>query len=379
MSMFYELMMRKKEEIMYATIKGTLTENDGVFSGFSSSSYLQIQNAININSSTNFEMVVKVNFNNFTENSTFVGSFNRYDITLRTGTNGKVYLNAGNGNSWIFVNEESTNAFLLNTDYYFKIVLKSNKAQVFSSTNGTNWVKEIEKTFIIVSQYNFKITLGIGRISTTYFEGSIDLPNSYIKLGSTKYNLQAVVGYTVVGSPTITDGVVSGFSGSDYLYILSPKSVPTEIQSNNMKIKIKIKTPEQWSTSNMFLIGFNHSVSSDSATLYDGGLYITTAGNLTIHTAIINSLQPYIPLELDTIYYIEIETKGVFKIGISQDNVNWTYIQKDIYRDKWYLRNRSIRIGRAGTALGQEFNGEIFISETNFVINNKLWFNGQQA
>ena len=129
----------------------------------------------------------------------------------------------------------------------------------------------------------------------------------------------------------------------------------------------------------MFIIGYNHSVSSDSATLYDGGLYITASGELTIHTAIIDNSQPYIKLELDTIYYIEIETKGVFKIGISQDNVNWTHTQKDIYRDKWYLRNRNIRIGRALTGYAQEFNGEIFINETSFIINNKLWFNGQQA
>ena len=43
MSMFHELMMRKKEEIMYATIKGTLTNTDGVISGFSSSNYLEVQ------------------------------------------------------------------------------------------------------------------------------------------------------------------------------------------------------------------------------------------------------------------------------------------------------------------------------------------------
>ena len=43
MSMFHELMMRKKEQIMYATIKGTLTENDGIFSGFSASNYLALQ------------------------------------------------------------------------------------------------------------------------------------------------------------------------------------------------------------------------------------------------------------------------------------------------------------------------------------------------
>ena len=192
MSMFYELMMRKKEQIMYATIKGTLTENDGVFSGFSSSNYLKIQNTINVNSSTNFEMVVKVNFNNFTEYSTFVGSFNSYDITLRTGTDAKVCFNVGNGNSWIIINQSSKNTFLPNTDYFFKIVLKNNKAQVFSSTNGTIWTQEIDRELTISDQYNFNITLGIGRISATYFDGTIDLNNSYIKLGTTKYKIVAV-------------------------------------------------------------------------------------------------------------------------------------------------------------------------------------------
>ena len=376
MSMFHELMMRKKEEIMYATIKGTLTENDGVFSGFSVGSCLLTQQEIG---NKPFELVAKINLTTMVYLSPiFVGSGNPA-LTVHIESS-KLKMQIGNGTSWVSSILTGVTTISANTDYYVKLVFDGIKFIGYLSSDGTNWNKEVEwvNTISVLPTYYLKI--GNDRSSSTYYlSGSIDLNRSYIKNGSTKYNLQAVVGYTIVGSPTITDGVVSGFSGNDYLNILSPKSVPTEIQSNNMKIKMKIKTPQQWLSSNMFIIGYNHSVSSDSATLYDGGLYITASGELTIHTAIIDNSQPYIKLELDTIYYIEIETKGVFKIGISQDNVNWTHTQKDIYRDKWYLRNRNIRIGRALTGYAQEFNGEIFINETSFIINNKLWFNGQQA
>ena len=59
MSMFYELMMRKKEQIMYATIKGSLTENDGVFSGFAYNNYLATQEIFDY--SKDFEIVLKIN------------------------------------------------------------------------------------------------------------------------------------------------------------------------------------------------------------------------------------------------------------------------------------------------------------------------------
>ena len=52
-----------------------------------------------------------------------------------------------------------------------------------------------------------------------------------------KHQLMGPVGYTKVGSPTITDGVVSGFSESKYLSI---QNSPTGIQTFNYKVKIAI-------------------------------------------------------------------------------------------------------------------------------------------
>ena len=55
--------------------------------------------------------------------------------------------------------------------------------------------------------------------------------------GTGKFRVPNEVGYTVVGSPTIVDGVVSGFGSSDYLKITQSVSL-----GSNFEIKTKVVT-----------------------------------------------------------------------------------------------------------------------------------------
>lgn len=55
------------------------------------------------------------------------------------------------------------------------------------------------------------------------------------------HNVQGPVGYTIVGSPTIVDGVVSGFSNSDYV---QPNQTVNFPSTNSYEFYARFKTPE---------------------------------------------------------------------------------------------------------------------------------------
>ena len=364
MSMFHELMMRKKEEIMYATIKGTLTENDGVFSGFSGTNYLSLQDTIAITPTKKFEIVTKVKFNYFSNTSSFIGTFGEYGIVLRTTANKELSLNVGDGTSWIFTNEFSANTFVVNTDYFFKLTINNGLIKLLSSTDGTHWTEEINRSITISGQYDYNITLGIGRVNTTYFDGSIDLNNSYIKLGSTKYNLQAVVGYTVVGSPTITDGVVTNLSSSNYL------TVPNfpYVSADSWEIVINADTTYNSGQQQQRLLRINSYFQFQ----VQGTNPVWQFYNGTSAYNIINSESGFI----STCKFVKmVKSSGASSIQfyVSTDGITW--ITGNTIAISSSATDGNMNIGTNGNG----WLGTVNLNNTYIKVNNKLWFNGQQA
>lgn len=192
MSMFHELMMRKKEQIMYATIKGTLTENDGVFSGFVSQ--------------TNYLQLPSLTVEQIGTDSTFVARFKKTSGNYRP-----IYNSGGNNVLWININS-------LN-----KVIVKIGDTTQFTTSNALDIDDWTQYHTIRVIFRNYKVYIYIDNIlfaenqfatptnltterpiyignetwnaysGTSYTDYYIDLPKCYIKLGSTKYKIVAVL------------------------------------------------------------------------------------------------------------------------------------------------------------------------------------------
>jgi len=362
MSMFYELMMRKKTEIMYATIKGSLTENDGVFSGFSSSNYLITQDYIDIDNTSNIEIVVKINKPSNKDQNMFIATDTNFGFVLRTTYSGYISCYVGNGNSFNIANGVTgTHILDNNKDYYVKIKIANGSFNVMISEDNQTYITD--NTFDISSLTTTKqylVNFGIGRTTSTYFTGSIDLNNSYIKLGSTKYKLQAVVGYTVVGSPTISDGVVSGFSSSNYLTL--------GIIPNFTKLErfVKFTTNSVSSVQNTIGVG-NY-----------GGIGLDANGN--IRTTIFTG--SYVTMTLDTVlsanttyYYKDILENGIVTGFLYDSNKNLIESKTSALGTD---TGTSYFIGNVNQH-GRPFAGSIDLNETYIKVDNKLWFNGQPS
>ena len=221
MSSFRQLMMKRfhsAKNYMDLTVVGSPTISSGVVSGFSSSNYLQISGFSNSIQNNNFEMVFKASCGQYTDGKHILFTFNTGSNTTIAFINNRLWVlwnNASIGTSSLnFTNQN----FVVGQYYFIKFKRVGNIASLSWGTDGVNFPNELTQDIGTVSLVNGVFQFGYNAyITSNGYSGSVDISASYIKIGTTKYEFRFALPLTVVGSPTITDGVVSGFSSSDYL------------------------------------------------------------------------------------------------------------------------------------------------------------------
>lgn len=359
-SMILANMLSQKPKIMYATIKGTLTENDGVFSGFSSSNYLVLQDDIT-EIPTNFEIQIRISIP--ATNSGYAIHFLSYSGNssgIRVFASGKLSFYSRNNDGNV-VEIIGTTVLSLDTFYFIKIKKVGNTITLYSSLDKNIWITEGTTTTTSTIPLNSKIGFGHcgdANNNNYIFNGTLDLNRSYIKINDTKYNLQAVVGYTIVGSPTITDGVVSGFSSGNYLETAGFAKYATDI-SFDFKVVFQ--------TSN---VSVNRQILSSFALACQ-----ISYGKIEFVVRNKNSSWVYCyggpNLTNNTKYYVRFQYNlNKIILFISTDDINYTLINSvDI--EFITVKDNKIKFGFE--------NQTIYIDECYIKFNNKLWFNGQPA
>ena len=362
---FSQLLMRKKEQIMYATIKGSLTENDGVFSGFSASNYLAISNIPTYTQDDRVEFVFNFTLNELGNGAIFSGAGSI--VVPLVEANGKIVYYSS-----IIGNISGTTVLSVGQNYYLKIIIDTNLFSAYISTDGQNWALDRSKSLSDTFSKSGVFVIGKNpTVSTQYLRGSIDINRSYIKINSTKYNLQAVVGYTIVGSPTIVDGVVSRFSSANYLTLPLDKNV-----SNITEYVFKFKlTSEGLRNQYNYLFrrgNFQFSIyGSTNLTFSIPNMYLPTY-NQNI------PLTGFVPL-VDNWYWVKYTYDGTnVNLYSSIDGINWI-LRNTVTNVTVAGISGTFYLGFADNNVNNYFGGEIDLNETYIKVNNKLWFNGQQA
>ena len=183
------------------------------------------------------------------------------------------------------------------------------------------------------------------------------------------------VGYTVVGSPTITDGVVSGFSNSNYL------SLPTSLNLNqDFEISIQFKFTSEITDSYYNLLSFNmggaHTLqiirwAANQAFLRANSPFNATSGNFQVQE--INDWQE------NAIYKIVWKRVGetgyldLFRDGnlISSATKEYTTSQNAI--------SEFIIGARVATYANAFSVGEIDLNNFYIKTNGVTWFGGKPA
>jgi hypothetical protein len=162
------------------TVVGSLTNNNGVLSGFSASNYIQTS-TIDLSTANNWDIIYKLKYSQL--NGYQVPFSSDYSVMLGFNNN-KVYYGLGQGSSWNIVSLHTYNNYTFedNIDYFFKISFTGTSYSLSYSLDGNTYILAITDNstnkVASVSSYRF----GDGRVLGTPFKGSLDLPSIFFRV-----------------------------------------------------------------------------------------------------------------------------------------------------------------------------------------------------
>lgn len=390
----------KKHQIMGPvgyTVVGSPTITDGVASGFSNTSpysYLQVDGFSFAN-----RFGIKCRFQYKTG----------FDLALIFGIaneNGTVVLTSGAIRVQLYPGKRMivSNTMVDNTWYKFLYTYDGDKTYSLSLYDDNNTLigTVTDTSEIALPQTNY-IRIGSIRASSLAgtFTGSIDLNNTYIKVNgklwywqpqATKYiqrNNQLVfadpklylsgpVNYTVVGSPTIVDGVVSGFTTTDYI---TTQSTPQDTDVRNYELFTKIKI-NSIPTSTEFIMCYEAGSREGISIINDGRIRFQTSRAIgtTGEPSIYSSACSVGDEVLIHTYY---KGNNIWVLEISKDNgVTWETNTLTVTSELSEMNtSRVITIGGSpfySSGYKSPFaSGSIDLNNTYIKINDQLWFYGK--
>lgn len=167
---------------------GTLTNNNGVLSGFSSGNYAKLKRTLNLSTSEDYEIVFRFNL------TTYPGEFaqilysnlSSYGYRIAITQSGKFHFIHNTSPSAVTVEKTGNVTYSLDTDYFikFKHSAENNLYIVEYSTDGENYLEDLSFTSTGQTSGNYlSTTIGLDSQNNRWnFTGSIDLKESYIKV-----------------------------------------------------------------------------------------------------------------------------------------------------------------------------------------------------
>ena len=175
------------------SITGELTNNNGVFSGFSTANYISLLNTFNPGSNP-WEMVFKITSgSDVNTNQEVYGCAKEIEGGHFNITSGKiVFYASSNGTSWDIANAATGTTILNpNTIYYIKIVFTGSQYVVYLSDTGVFGGEESTEITITSSLIATpdSLVLGLDNLvnPSNPFLGSIDLNESYININGEQW------------------------------------------------------------------------------------------------------------------------------------------------------------------------------------------------
>lgn len=380
---------KAKGSVGYSTV-GTPTIANGIASNFSGTSYL-LTNAAQTEETSSFEWNFKFNTGTLsTDYASYVLGCNAHaGIYLNTSKAVRVtWINSNSG--WV---EKNTNYTLLD-DTTYTVNLKVDNATstgvitIFSESGSVLFTETY--TNVTCRRMNSQFWIGMrGGVSYTdnYWRGSVYLNESYIAINGQPWfglfpvavnhiQLRGPNGYTVIGSPTISNGIVSGFSASDYLQFWSSSFPQAGMKTYESFVKFTtgsdVNTPQGlWGSVNYAGAAWGFQIAYGRL----GGAYryIKQSDGTAAY------LSPNISdvtLTANTTYYskylLDMEA-GTLTIGISTDGTNFTentatatdYASPQ--KTTWYL-------GMGLMNNSGYFRGSIDLNASYVKINGKLLY-----
>ena len=340
---------------------GSLTDNNGVLSGFSTSNYAKFPSNFQPGSNS-WEMVLKVTTGTELTSTQYIVAISKgFTNETRYGTrisfqNSHFAITVSyNGTDWDIPAENATGTYTVqpNTDYYVKFQYTGNAYILSYSLDGETYIEDINKTSS-TPMYNGNTACLIGIWNNgSYVDpwlGSIDLKESYININGQRWWTgvspswatdesawqSSVTQYGVCGKfvydstlntvrlPKVT-GIIEGTTDVSDLGDLVEAGLPNITGSTyGDTYNINYGAPIFWSDDGGALYGFKESASGNVAS-YQGNASYKVKSVISIDasrsSSIYGNSSTVQPQTIKVLYYIVIATSTKTAIQVDIDNI----------------------------------------------------------
>ena len=362
-------------------VVGSPTINNGVVSGFSVNDYLKLNNTSN---STSWEIYTEFIFDYY---NGYQGLFSiaspHFQVFISSSATYSLSLEHRYNAVEVISNQQMTSG------HKYSLSIKHNnghyQTRLYNMTRQElNSEKEFDGTSVSLSGL---LRFGITQSGNYYWHGSQDIANTYIKVNDvTWFNGKAAmtktlscVGctgnqdkLTIVGSPTISDGVVSGFSSSKYIKTSSNLPISSD------EIFTTFTTGSDVSTSQvMFSCGSAFDNRTLACTIESGGYFgygyskngTAWADGYNITNYLMSANTEY------NISYSFSPSAVIVKIKKSTET-SWTEFTNQLTQSL-YNSNTYLKFG-VDLDLNKPFLGSIDLNNTYIKVNGELFFGREQ-
>ena len=347
------------------TVMGSPTIVDGIASGFSTSNYIRISQRFD-SSTTDYEFVIRATPHYGTREAAVMGGNQAFRIYFSTYKISVLIPDA----DW-YEGITISNIFAQNTYYYIKLKRTGSEFALSYSTDGINYSTPVTKTIVPATGTNY-IDYGYwGGDGWDPYNGSIDLNNTYIKVNVQpwfgncpvevkRHQIMGPVGYNLVGSPTIKDGIATGFTTTSYLMTNSQFNFS---QATDYEFVTRA-TPHAVSGRNAAIVGTH---GSGMVIYFKQNAIECYPGNNTL--IVVRSA-----FDVSSFYYIRLTRKGnVYTLDYSLDGINYTGANS-VTSQQHLSSSLFLRFGYYSSDGWDPLDGKIDFNHTYIKANNELWF-----
>lgn len=239
-----------------------------------------------------------------------------------------------------------------------------NKPGMYDLVNNVFYVNQGTGEFVMGEElYSNNSQIDIRQKNNTNFSQRYKFnANNELTWANPQLNLSGPVGYTKVGSPTIVDNVVNGFSSSNYLQTASIPSTATKIELSVIATVTNLTT---WQSIIRLTNNVNRCLELNGGNGILRYLYENTEGTSSVIN--LTTITQNIPFTFRLIAEGTNLTCKLIQNGIELSSVTVT----DNKLSSMYYK---LLLGYAGK---DAFLGSIDLKETYIKVNDKLWFYGK--
>lgn len=375
--------------------------DDTVVSGFSASNYAELPEIFDTGDNP-WEVMFKVKTGTtLSSNENILGDgvgapYNGLYIIIYNGKWGLGI--SSNGASWDIA-DASRNigqvSAVANTNYYLKASWDGSQYKLDVSTDGLSYQNSVTVNSITKKVAKLQ-SIGCSAYNNGYqFTGSIDLSGCYININGSRwwhgydyapvllkdvyksterkyYKYSTEPNATVVGSPTIENGVASGFTSANYL------KVPDNFtpSSNTWEMKLKF-------TTSSVVTGTQAIISKGETSSTNGIIFMVREGKFRFYAGsgtgawnIVNGVDGTHSVLTNYLYYVKIIFNGSsYVVSYSMDDED--YVEDIEVSSSASVTSNSYSIG---SQVGVDvFSGAIDLTKSYIKINGETWWHGTKA